>query len=141
MPYLPVNRPMRALRGALTTACASIVVAACGPETVETPPPDVTGRWTTEDVDYADRAFEITDEFLYLAQGGDTFAVHRIEEVQITLEDLPFYSIEYRGDENEIFSFRFYLTPEAGGTIFFPNQRHMKWHRDPAREVPWDTSR
>lgn len=118
-----------------------LVVAACGPETVETPPADVTGRWSTETEYYADRAFEITDDMLYLHQGGDTFGAYPIEEVLVSHDDLPFYSIEYRGDENAIFSFRFYLSPEAGGTIFFPNQREMRWHRDPDRAVPWDALR
>ncbi len=130
------------MRAIVAVACVVAAVAACGPESIETPPPDVTGRWTTETETYADRAFEITSELLYLHQGGDTFAVHPIEEVLIDREEAPpLYSIEYRGDENDIFSFRFYLTPEAGGTIFFPNQRDMKWHRDPARDVPWDAGR
>ena len=132
---------MLALRRTLATVCVPILVAACGSETVETPPPDVTGRWTTDTPAYADRAFEITEDFLYLHQGADTFSVHRIREVQISHNDLPFYSIEYRGDENEIFSFRFYLTQEEGGTIFFPNQRDMKWRRNPDADVPWAMTR
>lgn len=129
---------MLALRRTLTTACVSILMVACGPETVGTPPADVTGRWTTDAEEYADRVFEITDDFLYLLQGGDTFSVYRIEEVELRHDDLPLYGIKYRGDENEIYSFRFYLTQEEGGTIFFPNQRDMKWRRNPDVDVPWD---
>jgi hypothetical protein len=61
----------------------------------------------------------------------------KIEGGLINHDDLPFYSIEYRGNENEIFSFRFCFSQEAGGTIFFPNQREMRWHRTPDGEVPW----
>ena len=128
---------MLALRRTLATFCVPILVAACGPETVETPPADVTGRWTTDAPAYADRAFEITEDLLYLLQGGDTFSVYRIQEVEMPHGDLALYSIEYRGDENEIYSFRFYLTQEEGGTIFFPNQSDMKWHREPDADVPW----
>ncbi len=128
---------MLALRRTLATVCVPILMAACGSDTVETPPAAVTGRWTTDALAYADRAFEITEDYLYLLQGGDTFSVHRIQEVQIIQDDLPFYSIEYRGDENEIYSFRFYLTQEEGGTIFFPSQSDMKWRRNPDADVPW----
>ena len=121
----------------MATLCVPILVAACGPEIIETPPDDVTGRWTTDSPAYADRAFEITKDYLYLLQGGDTFSMHRIQEVQIIEDDLPFYSIEYRGDENEIYSFRFYLTQEEGGTLFFPYQSHMRWRRSPDADVPW----
>ncbi len=128
---------MTKLRTWLSTACVSMIVAACGPEIVETPPADVTGRWTTDALEYADRAFEITEDYIYLLQGGDTFSVHRIQEVQLIHDDLPLYSIEYRGDENDIYSFRFYLTQEDGGRIYFPNQRNMLWRRTPDADVPW----
>ena len=126
-----------ALRRTLATLSVPILMAACGPETVKTPPADVTGRWTTDAPAYGDRAFEITEDFLYLLQGGDTFSVHRIQEVEISHDDLPMYSIEYRGDEDDIYSFRFYLTQEEGGTILFLNQRNMKWRRNPDADVPW----
>ncbi len=90
-----------------------------------------------DDPRYADRAFEITEDFLYLLQGGDTFAVHTIREVLITEDDLPGYSIEYRGDEGALFLFRLYLSQEDGGTLFLQNQMDMKWHRDPDFRVPW----
>ena len=72
-----------------------------------------------------------------MLQGGDTFAVHTIREVEITDEDLPRYTIEYRGDEGDLFSFRVYLSPENGGTLFLANQMNMKWRRDPDASVPW----
>jgi hypothetical protein len=138
MQLTPFNRLGLVFRTALLAAVLPAVVASCGgPETVETPPADVTGVWSTDTEYYADRAFEITDETLYIHQGDNTFGAFKIEEVLISHDDLPFYSIEYRGDENAIFSFRFYLSQEGGGTIFFPNQREMRWHRTPDREVPW----
>jgi hypothetical protein len=115
-----------------------LLIGACGPESFETPPASIEGRWiTTDDPRYADRAFEITDDFLYLLQGGDTFAVHTIREVEIIDEDLPRYTIEYRGDEGDLFTFRVYLSQEDGGTLFLANQMNMKWRRDPNADVPW----
>ena len=100
--------------------------------------PNIEGRWiTTDDPRYTDRAFEITEEFLYLLQGGDTFSIHKIRDVAITDDDLPRYTIEYRGDEGDLFSFQVYLSQEEGGTLLFPNQMDMKWRRDPDAEVPW----
>ena len=128
---------MTAVRTLLFLGCTSGLMAACAVETVKTPAADVTGRWTTDVAEYADRAFEITEEYLYLLQGGNTFSVHMIQEVQVTHDDLPLYSIEYRGDENDIYSFRFHLTQQDGGTIFFPNQRDMLWQRNPDADVPW----
>ena len=120
------------------SCCALAVALACGPETVRTPPAEIEGRWTTtDDPRYADRAFEITDRLLYLLLGGDTFAVHRINSVELRHDDLPLYSLQYRGDENELYSFRFYLSQEDGGTLIFPNQLNMKWHRTPNAPVPW----
>ena len=117
---------------------AFLLISACGLETIDARPASIEGRWiTTDDPRYADRAFEITEDFLYLLQGGDTFAVHTIREVEITDEDLPRYTIEYRGDEGDLFSFRVYLSPENGGTLFLANQMNMKWRRDPDASVPW----
>ena len=115
-----------------------LMVSACGSDTFDRAEANIEGRWiTTDDPRYADRAFEIKEEFLYLLQGGDTFSIHKIRDVTITDEDLPHYTIEYRGDEGDLFSFRFYLSQEEGGTLFFPNQMAMKWRRDPGAEVPW----
>ena len=86
---------------------------------------------------YEDRAFEISKDFLYLLQGGDTFAIYKIRDVEIADDDLPRYTIEYRGDEGDLFSFSVYLSQEDGGTLIFPNQMNMKWRRDPQADVPW----
>ena len=117
---------------------AVLLIAACGPDRLDTPLANIQGRWiTTDDPKYADRAFEIDDDYLYLLTGGDSFTVHRIHEVLITQDDLPKYTIEYRGDEGALFSFNFYLSREAGGTLLFPTEMHMKWRRDPQASVPW----
>ena len=117
---------------------ALFLIGACGPESFDTPPESIEGRWTTaDDPRYADRAFEITEDFLYLLQGGDTFAVHTIREVEIIEDDLPEYTIEYRGDEGDLFTFRVYLSQEEGGTLYLANQMNMKWRRDPNAAVPW----
>lgn len=117
---------------------ALLLTGSCGRGTLDAPPASIEGLWTTtDDPRYADRAFEITNEFLYLLQGGDTFAVHTIHEVQIIEDDLPRYSIEYRGDEGDLFSFRVYLSREDGGTLFLANQMNMKWRRTPDASVPW----
>jgi len=117
---------------------ALLLICACAPRLPERPLATIAGRWTTtDDPRYADRAFEITDEFLYLLQGGDTFAVHKIRDVEIIDDDLPRYTIEYRGDEGDLFLFSVYLSQEEGGTLFFPNQMNMRWHRDPDASVPW----
>ena len=117
---------------------AFLLVLACGPERYDTPLGNIQGRWTTtDDPMYADRAFEIDDDFLYLLTGGDSFTLHKIHEVLIAEDDLPKYTIEYRGDEDGLFSFHFYLSQEDGGTLLFPHEMHMKWHRDPDASVPW----
>ena len=122
--------------------CASlsafVLICACGPDSLDAPPESIEGRWiTNDDPRYRDRAFEIREDFLYLLQGGDTFAIHKIRYVEITDDDLPRYTIEYRGDEGDLFSFSVYLSQEEGGTLFFPNQMNMKWRRDPDADVPW----
>jgi hypothetical protein len=118
---------------------AFLLISACGPGTLDAPQTRIEGRWTTaDDPRYRDRAFEITENFLYLLQGGDTFTIYKIRDVAIDDADLPHYTIEYRGDEGDLFSFRVYLSQEEGGILFFPNQMDMKWRRDPDAEVPWD---
>ena len=120
-----------------TSLSALLLVLACGSETLEVPLQSVQGRWTTTSELYADRAFEIDDDFLYLLQGGDTFSVHKIHDVWIMDDDLPRYTIQYRGDEGALFSFNFYLSQEEGGTVLFPYQMHLEWRRDPNASVPW----
>ena len=57
--------------------------------------------------------------------------------MEVIDDDLPRYTLKYRGDEGDVFSFSVYLSQEAGGTLFFPNQMDMKWRRDPDADVPW----
>ena len=127
--------------GRLLGLVALTLAAGCGPETMEAPPPNIEGLWvTSDDPRYADRAFEINGQFLYLLVGGDSFYVHPIRQVMIEKEELPLYTIDYvvvPGGE-ELSTFRFYFSQENGGTILFPNQMHMKWQRDPLVPVPWE---
>ena len=120
------------------SVCTLLLICGCGPNTLDGREANIVGRWiTTDNARYTDRAFEITEDFLYLLQGGDTFSIHKIHNVEITDEDLPRFTIEYRGDEGDLFWFRVYLSQEEGGTLFFPNQMNMKWRRDPDARVPW----
>lgn len=121
--------PRRILGVALIVVCVPLAFSGCDTKTFETSPPDITGLWSTTHPDYADREFEITPGRLYLLQGGDTISAHDIEKVRLRHDDLPFYSIEYTGDEDELFTFRFYLSQAQGGSIHFPNQRELMWHR------------
>ena len=115
-----------------------LLLSGCAPEEVFRPEAEIEGRWvTSDDPRYRDRAFEITEDFLYLLQGRDTFAIYKIRDVAIVDDDLPRYTIEYRGDEGDLFSFSVYLSQEDGGTLIFPNQMEMKWRRDPDAYVPW----
>ena len=120
-----------------TSLSAVLLILACGFDRLEAPLESVQGRWTTTDDLYADRAFEIDDDFLYLLQGGNTFSVHKIHDVRIADDDLLRYTISYRGDEGALFSFHFYLSQEEGGTLLFPYQMLTKWRRDPKASVPW----
>lgn len=120
------------------SASLLLLICACGPGGPRTSPASIEGLWTTtDDPRYADRAFEITEEFLFLLQGGDTFAVYRIRDVRVADEELPHYTIEYRGEEGVLAEFHVLRTRENGGTLLFPNQMHMKWQRDPGTAVPW----
>ena len=122
----------------LPVLSAFLLISACGPADFDTPPASIEGLWTTTDNPrYADRAFEITEEFLYLLQGGDTFSMYRILSVRIDDRELPHYTIEYRGEEGIMSELRVFLTQEDGGTLLFPNQMQMKWQRDPDASVSW----
>ena len=121
--------PRRSLGVALTVVCVPLAFSGCDTETSRTSPDEITGLWRTTHPDYADRAFEITPGRLYLLQSGNTISAHDIERVRLRHDDLPFYSIEYMGDEDELFTFRFYLSQAQGGTIYFPNQRELMWNR------------
>ena len=114
------------------------LAAACGPETMSEPPPNIEGRWvTSDDPRYADRAFEINGQTLYLAVGGASYLVHPIQQVTIERDELPLYTIDYVGEDGGLSVFRFYFSQESGGTILFPNQMYMRWRRDPRAPVPW----
>lgn len=118
----------------------SILIAGCEEPLLEAAPTEILGRWTTTDVRYADRAFEITEETVYLHQGGDAFATYVVSGFRIVVseDDAPVYSVVYRDEALEEYSFRFYVSDEEGGAIRFTNQREMVWHRSPDAPVPWD---
>ena len=131
----------RTSSGALSALLGlSILVAGCKEPMLDETPTEILGRWTTTDPRYADRAFEITEERVYLHQGGDEFALYAVLGFRITVseDDAPIYSVVYRDDAAEEYSFRFYLSHEGGDAIRFTNQQEMVWSRDPDAPVPWD---
>lgn len=133
-------------RACLAGALMPLIVGSlmsCEPPLLEEPPPAILGRWTTTDPRYADRAFEITKETVYIHQGGNNFAAYAVKGFQITVanDDDPVHSVVYVDDAAEEYEFRFYVSSEDGGVIRFTNQREMVWHRDPDAPVPWDAVR
>ncbi len=118
----------------------SIFPPGCEKPTLEEVPAEVIGRWTTTDIRYADRAFEITPETVYLHQGGDQFAAYAILRARITVSEsqAPTHSVQYRDESGEEYSFAFYVSDEDGGSLRFINQQKIVWHRNPDARVPWD---
>ncbi|MEE8148538.1 MAG: hypothetical protein V3T24_13100 [Longimicrobiales bacterium] len=118
----------------------AILITGCEEPMLGEVPTEILGRWTTTDPRYADRAFEITRERVYLHQGGDEFALYAVLGFRIIVseDDAPIYSVVYRDDAAEEYSFRFYLSHEGGDAIRFTNQQEMVWSRDPDAPVPWD---
>ena len=117
----------------------SIFAGGCEEPPLEEVPAEVIGLWTTTAPRYADRAFEITSETVYLHQGGDLFATYGILRSRITMHEdqEPIYSLEYRDDSADEYSWEFYVSSEEGGTIRFTNQEVIVWRRNPDADVPW----
>ena len=125
--------------GARSALILLVMTLGCEDPPLEEVPADLIGRWTTTDARYADRAFEITPETLYLAQGGDLFVAYSILQIRIIQRQgqAPVHAVEYRDESGEETSFDFLVSEVGDGSIRFTNQREIVWRRDPGAKVPW----
>ena len=125
--------------GARSALLMLVLTLGCEEPPLDEVPTDLIGRWTTTDARYADRAFEITPETLYLAQGGDLFVTYSILQIRIIQRTgrPSVHAVEYRDESGDETSFDF-LVSEEDGTIRFTNQEAMVWRRSPDARVAWD---
>jgi hypothetical protein len=106
----------------------------CGKK--ETLPDDLIGVWKTAAPFYADRFFEIKKgEIVFgTGEGGfNTNTIIYIEAEKIRGEKTSLYTIHYKDQEGEKYTFSFHYDPEMNGVIRLKNQKQFVWTRESRR--------
>jgi hypothetical protein len=95
-------------------------------------PPTLRGVWTTTDIRYAGRAFEVSGDRITLATGGeqkDAHPIHRLERRADGRDHL--YELTYRNlADNITDTLVLRYEGREGGVIRFKNQPHIEWRRE-----------
>ncbi len=97
---------------------------------------EVIGLWTTTSQLYQERAFEITENRLYLGIGEGEFKVHPIHGVKVTQEHgTTLYTFRY---SNAGVSQQLSLRLHPKGYVTFGNRNNVFWNRaEPGSSRPW----
>ncbi len=93
-------------------------------------PDDLIGIWKTTAPKYADRSFEIKKDAITFEIGGGNFedyAIKYIKTEKARDERSTLYTIHYKDEAGEEYTFAFYFYPEEGGVIRFKNQKQIVW--------------
>ncbi len=107
---------------------ALVLTAACGETTAELPP-DIMGRWQTEDPEYADRFLEIGPGIIRVDKGEATPPPHTI--VTVERGESPsgaLYGIEYELASGETEWVRL-MFDSRNVTLQLQNRRGAVWRR------------
>ncbi len=101
----------------------------CGRGGYEFVPEQLVGIWETSHDKYSDRIFELRTDQIIFGTGEDTFALHRVVNVQETQEDASaLYTVYYLGSDGDEYQFSFYYEL-ARDAIRFKNQKRIEWIR------------
>ena len=90
------------------------------------------GVWQTTAVKYANRAIEITEDFLIFERGGgySDFVAYPIKQVEKRSEDgRTLFVITYTIPEGLDYKFSFYHAEENGGIIQLKNRNQIQWKK------------
>ncbi|MGI9626187.1 MAG: hypothetical protein ACR2QM_05070 [Longimicrobiales bacterium] len=97
------------------------------------PMPDAfVGIWSTDHEGYSDRAFEVTEEILYIQTGDVSYNAHSIEAVRPGASQRS-YLIEYTVEDAVAV---FDLTV-GSDHIYMTKQPEVEWTRWEEPSVPW----
>lgn len=106
----------------------------CGRDTV---PEELLGRWTTADVRYEGRAFELTDSAIRIFTAPEKFEQHRISGVDIEVLDggEVLLTIDYEAEGRSLQFSVAYERPGPDGVpgwVHLANQPDFEWRRSAA---------
>jgi hypothetical protein len=96
-------------------------------------PDDLIGVWKTSAPQYADRFFEIKKDEIIFGTGEGSLksnAIINIETEKVRGEETSLYTIQYKDQEGERYTFSFYYDPVKSGVIRFKNQTQIAWTRE-----------
>jgi hypothetical protein len=118
----------------LAVLVASLVLPGCGSDDMEqskTAPPEVHGRWVTDDARYVDRGFEIFEDALVFEVGEGEITTYAIESVAHGPDARgTAFEIEHTAEDgNMIFSFTYVPDEDA---LYFKHQTQIKWTLAPS---------
>jgi hypothetical protein len=119
----------------LAALVTGLMVSACGSGGMErsgTAPPEIRGRWITDDARYGDRAFEILEDSLVFEVGDGELTTHSIESLLHRPDPRgAAFEIDHTVPEGGLMTFSFTYVPTEDA-IYFKNQARIKWTRAPS---------
>ena len=118
---------------AVSTLLLVVFVGACGGAS-EPMPSSLVGLWSTDDDEYSDRAFEITESRIFIQTGDNSYTAYDIERV-LKATAIGAYEIEY-AVEGATAQFNVTL---SGDRVFLTNQPDILWSRGGTYDAPWST--
>jgi hypothetical protein len=93
-------------------------------------PDDMVGIWETSATKYKDRFMEFKKDVLIFGTGDGDQTVQAIQKVKADRQDQQdFYTVYYRDDDGEEYSFSFFYDP-VGGVIKLKNQEDIEWKKN-----------
>ena len=90
------------------------------------------GAWKTAAPLYTDRFFEIKKDEIVFGTGEGRFntnAIISIEAEKMRGEETSLYTIHYKDQEGEKYTFSFHYDPAMNGVIRLKNQKQFAWTR------------
>ena len=93
-------------------------------------PAKLFGRWVTDDARYADRFFELSQDYITFGLGGDRSAEYTIETIRGALEnDNMIYTITFSDDDGVEYSQSVHFSKSDNDLLVFKNQDGIEWYK------------
>lgn len=95
--------------------------------------PEVLGRWTSSDPEYADRSFTLTQEAFVLdlgSHGTENYVVVGVHREELP-DDRVYYEVSYEDDgvEDVEYKFSFFHEQAQGSALIMKNRPNVSWRK------------
>ena len=98
----------------------------------KTLPPDLSGRWTTDDEAFSGEFIEISTGNLVFgseSEGSFNYRIKRVESEKGPIHNSTLFRITCTDESGEENTFSFIFSPEDGGTLRYKSSQDTLWKR------------